>query len=336
MKLFTRLVAVLVFITLPVAAQAELFLFSYTFDGNARGTGGNELSGVVQGSLLGDGDTILIHNFLSASLAGFPYEFSKYIGIRAADPDDQPVMSLSGAALDFWVCPLGFSEVDRDGAPDCPFGAEGGFLLSQFTTTVGDNAAWAGIPELGAGYRDGDRPLNLANWSAEAVSEVRVQFSYTFENNVRGSGGNELVGEVEGFLLADHDTVEITGLRSASLGAYDYVLNKGFVGIRAADPSAPARLSLSGNILDFWICPLGFSGINQGGGDCSFGAEGGFLISQEATPVGSNVAWAGIAQLGASYRDGDRPYNVGNWSTAITKVLKAKAPKKLKKPKKQK
>lgn len=337
MKLITRLAAVLLLTTFTVAAQAELFLFSYTFDNNTRGTGGNELSGVVNGSLLGDGDTIAIHNFVSASLAGFPYEFSKYVGIRAADPDDQPVMSLSGASLDFFVCPLGFSVVDQYGDPDCPFGAEGGFLISDHTTTVGVNVAWAGIPQLGAGYRDGDRPLNLANWSAEPVTEVRVQFSYVFDANVRGTPGNELTGEVEGILLADNDTIEITDLRSASLGGYDYVINDGFVGIRAADPAARARLSLTGNVLDFWICPLGFSGLNpNGGGDCPFGAEGGFLISQEPTPVGSNVAWAGVPELGASYRDGDRPYNAANWSTAVTKVLKTKAPKKLKDPKKPK
>jgi hypothetical protein len=284
----------------------------------------------VEGSLLRDGDTILIQNLVSASLAGIPYEISDYVGVRAANANNLPLMSLSGANLDFWVCPLGFSSSNQ-GVGDCSFGNEGGFLVSQDLTPIGTNVAWAGIPALGASFRDGDRPLNLANWNAAPVSEVRVQFSYTFEGNIRGTKGDVLTAEVDGILLADNDTVAIINLRKASLAGYDYVINKGFVGIRAANPAEIPRLSLSGNVLDFWICPLGFSSINQGGGDCSFGTEGGFLVSQEITPVGSNVAWAGIPALGQSYRDGDRPLNIDNWSTEITKVVKAKAPKKQKK-----
>lgn len=328
MKTFSNIASALLLMLATTAAQAELFLFSYTFDANIRGTPGHELSGVIDGTLLDDGDTIIIHNVKSASLAGIPYDISNFIGIRAANFGDQPVMSLSGATLDFWVCPQGFT-TDNNGG-DCPFGAEGGFLVSQNWPAPGSSGAWAGIPELGDSYRDGDIPFVVANWSAEPVTEVRVTFNYTFEANVRGTPGNILSGEVDGILLADGDTVEITDLRKASLGGQKYKLNKKFVGIRAADPTATARMSLSGNVLDFWICPLGFSTVNQGGGDCPFGAEGGFLISQDWPSTGAYGAWAGVPALGLSYRDGDIPINAANWQATISKVVKAKKPKKQK------
>ncbi len=110
------------------AANAELIRFSYTFDANSLGTPGHILTGVIDGTILDDSDTILINNFLSVSLAGFDYEKDNFIGIRAANFGDQPVMSLSGDTLDFWVCPQGFTSPD---GIDCPFGSEGGFLVSR-------------------------------------------------------------------------------------------------------------------------------------------------------------------------------------------------------------
>lgn len=86
-------------------------------------------------------------------------------------------MSLSGNTLDFWVCVQGFtgngSGNPNDPANDCPFGAEGGFLVSDFWPFSNPGGAIAGIPELsaiepeGLGYRDVDIPHNLSNWSAE-------------------------------------------------------------------------------------------------------------------------------------------------------------------------
>ena len=86
-------------------------------------------------------------------------------------------MSLSGAKIDFWVCPQGFTDFP-DGGGDCSFGDEGGFLFSDDFEFNRENLvgplgwARAGIPEIeqlsdGSNrYRDEDIPINIANWSA--------------------------------------------------------------------------------------------------------------------------------------------------------------------------
>lgn len=158
---------------LPVCA--DLWYFSYTFDASVRGTAGNQLTGVVEGTLSGDGDTIAISSFESLSLGGFDYEITPTIGGRGHLPDSPPLISLSGETLDLWVCVQGFTGIFPGLGGDCPFGAEGGFLL------IGDyqgspsgffspSLAWAGIPELGTSYRDGDRPLEPGNWFATRLA----------------------------------------------------------------------------------------------------------------------------------------------------------------------
>ena len=153
------------------------FKFAYTFDASQLGTPGHVLMGFVAGNLLPDGDTIVIQDFLSASLAANPYLFTEDAGIRAFDPLDTPKMSLSGAKIDFWVCPQGFTST-TNGAGDCSFGDEGGFLFSDDFEFNRENLvgplgwARAGIPEIeqlseGSNrYRDEDIPINIANWSA--------------------------------------------------------------------------------------------------------------------------------------------------------------------------
>ena len=155
----------------------ETFKFAYTFDASQLGTPGHVLMGFVAGNLLPDGDTIVIQDFLSASLAANPYLFTEDAGIRAFDPLDTPKMSLSGAKIDFWVCPQGFT-LTTNGAGDCSFGDEGGFLFSDDFEFNRENLvgplgwARAGIPEIeqlsdGSNrYRDEDIPINIANWSA--------------------------------------------------------------------------------------------------------------------------------------------------------------------------
>ncbi|MDC0894196.1 hypothetical protein OAS78_10435, partial [Pseudomonadales bacterium] len=155
----------------------ETFKFAYTFDASQLGTPGHVLMGFVAGNLLPDGDTIVIQDFLSASLAANPYLFTEDAGIRAFDPLDTPKMSLSGAKIDFWVCPQGFTST-TNGAGDCSFGDEGGFLFSDDFEFNRENLvgplgwARAGIPEIeqlsdGSNrYRDEDIPINIANWSA--------------------------------------------------------------------------------------------------------------------------------------------------------------------------
>ncbi|MBU3004212.1 beta-propeller fold lactonase family protein [Paraglaciecola arctica] len=162
----------------------QLFSFNYTFDASERGTQGHVMSGVFEGILQEDNDTIVIESFVAGSLAGFDYLTSGSVGMRAADPSAKPQMSLSGDTVDFWICPQGFSAVGDNGNGDCSFGSEGGFLISPYVNTnTGDCIAesspgicelwaWAGIPELGDDYRDGDIPYNKANWSAVLLGDA--------------------------------------------------------------------------------------------------------------------------------------------------------------------
>ena len=179
-------------------STAELFSFSYTFDANTRGTTGHVLEGIVEGFLMEDGDTIVISKFVSASLGGHDYEVTASAAVRAADPSDTPKMSLSGDELDFWVCVQGFTYTYDNGGGDCAFGPEGGFLISYYVdsntgdcldTSGGDCSvwAWAGIPELGDSYRDGDIPVNRNNWSATTYSTSRIR------NDVDGDGKSDLL-----------------------------------------------------------------------------------------------------------------------------------------------
>ena len=178
MRSMTRLFVVLTGILLSHSANAGLFDFSYVFDASRGGTAGHVLAGTVEGELQADGDTIVINQFLSASLAGFEYNITNDIGIRAANPLDAPTMSLSGNTLDFLVCPQGFTSTFLGGG-DCPFGNEGGFLISydiEFGTGGTGGEAHAGIPDLeiiGSNgnnvYRDSDFEINVNNWSASAA-----------------------------------------------------------------------------------------------------------------------------------------------------------------------
>lgn len=178
-------------------ASTQLFSFTYIFDGNARGTAGHELTAVVEGALLEDNDTIVLTNVVSASLSGIEYDITSDLAIRAANPSHAARMSLSGNTLDFWVCVQGFTFTDNGG--DCSFGLDGGFLISPYldfnsldcitSDQQGDciTWAWAGIPELGGDYRDGDIPFSLANWSAR---EIRA---YTPVNDLNADGKSDLL-----------------------------------------------------------------------------------------------------------------------------------------------
>lgn len=330
-------VAVLVFwacSTLP--ASAAYFEFSYIFAANQTGTPGHVLTGVVEGELQADGDTIVVESFLSASLAGFPYTITDDIGIRNPDQTQPALMSLSGDTLEFWVCPQGFTGDYGEPYPggDCVFGTDGGFLISYNfdfgSSTVGERAH-AGIAELSVNgrYRDSDAPVNRAGWTARQLSVSRLEFTYMFEANVRGVPGHTLNGIAEGLLLADGDSFQILGFKEADLDGAPYEIAQQDIGIRAGDPRQPATMSLSGDRLDFWVCPQGFTNEFLGGGDCPFGAEGGFLVSDEVDLLGNGfgTAWAGIPAFGPGFRDGDSPIAKDNWFAEITKTFKPKKPK---------
>lgn len=320
-----------------VSAEAAFFEFSYTFEANRSGTSGHVLEGVVAGELQPDGDTIVIDTFVSASLAGIAYGIGEDIGIRAADVTGPAVMSLSGDTLDFWVCPQGFTGEYPEpyAGGDCPFGVGGGgFLISDdfdFGPTPVGNRAHAGIAELGARYRDSDSPVAKANWSAREVDRVRAQFSYMFEANRRGVFGHRLNGVVEGLLRGDGDTIQILSFLEADLDGAPYDIDPGNIGIRAGDQDAPASFTLSGELIDFWVCVQGFTGEAGGahpGGDCPFGAEGGFLVSDNVDfGTGVDFAIAGIPAFGPAFRDVDAPIEKANWSAEITRFVAAQPPR---------
>lgn len=317
MKYFLRVFIYTSFTLHTLTASAELFTFSYTFDNT-----GHILTGVVDGTLQLDGDTIVINSFVQASLAGHAYIFNGMTGIQASSLDEKAVMSLSGATLDFWVCSQGFTVVDTLGRGDCPFGAEGGFLISENWPDAGSGgAALAGIQELGASFRDRSIPLNPANWNAGKVREVTaIAFSYTFDANFPGQFGFQeepglvLAGVIDGRVMPDNDTIEIVGFREISLGGFNYSINSS-IAFKAALEGDRARMSFSGNILDFWVCPRGY---DDGSEDCSFGSDGGFLISENWPDTGSGgAALAGIPELGSNPRVQDRPIGISNWNARI-------------------
>lgn len=176
----TRLKVMLVCMSCIIAFSAqcgERYSFSYTFDGAPRGTPGEVLSGIIEGRLADDGDTIIIEKFIEADLSGINYNLSDSTEMRAADPVNLPKMSLSGDTLDFWVCANGFEGFYENGGGDCSFGETGGFLISPYVDTNTAecieldeaeqciNWAWAGIPEKTNDYRVGDIPANQSNWS---------------------------------------------------------------------------------------------------------------------------------------------------------------------------
>ncbi|PCI78458.1 MAG: hypothetical protein COB20_06705 [SAR86 cluster bacterium] len=326
-----------------VAANAELYTFSYTFDASVRGTIGHTLAGVVDGTLLDDGDTIVINDVVFVSLAGLGYDITSDIGIRAVDSLDAPTMSLSGDKIDFWVCTQGFTTIFGSEAilGDCPFGAEGGFLVSSDSIVFGTGDAGtgrvhAGIPALGNSYRDSDQPFNNANWIAELAAVSRISFSYLFDGIPSGTAGHVLEGEVSGIVLDDEDTVLVLELREAFLDGIDYNVDKHGVGIRAVNFDEAPVISLSGDNLSLWVCTQGFTGTfgsETSLGDCPFGAEGGFLVSSDdivfgGGDPGTGRAHAGIPELGNSYRDSDQPINLANWTAVVTKTFKPKKPKK--------
>lgn len=153
----------LIALLFSTSASAALIEFSYIFDADSLGDSGQVLTGLIDGTVQSDGDTVVINSFLSASLGGSDYGIGAATGIRTGALGDTPMMSFSGDVLDFWVCPLGFSS---SSGSDCDFGIEGGFLVSHIAF---GSAAHAGHPAFGELYRASDRPLVQENWTAAAV-----------------------------------------------------------------------------------------------------------------------------------------------------------------------
>ncbi|MEM6818165.1 MAG: PEP-CTERM sorting domain-containing protein [Pseudomonadota bacterium] len=155
------------------SASAAFIEFSYAFESESDESGSQPsslvLSGIVDGTVGSDGDTVTIDSFVSASLGAFDYSFSPATDIRTGAFGGIPALSFSGAVLDFWVCPGGFTPEEAD--VDCDFGSGGGgFLITNDFFGSGNAVARAGAPVFGQNFRAFDRPLSLSSWSARRVS----------------------------------------------------------------------------------------------------------------------------------------------------------------------
>jgi len=152
----TRLVPVLMalLLSLPLAAQANLFNFSYT---SSVGT----LTGQLSGTLQADNDTVQVSSILSAALNGklgpaLPDTgtYTAFYNSGYSTFDGQGLVSLSGNTMDFIAS-------DASGVDGFVFTPPG-----TFTSTEGYGAlGWYG--NLGA-----TEPYNASNWSLTAVSPV--------------------------------------------------------------------------------------------------------------------------------------------------------------------
>jgi hypothetical protein len=167
-NLLCTLTSFLFFFT--ITAKAELYSFSYTFETSEPTNQAHSLSGIVEGNLLDDGDTIVVTNLVRVSYAGIYYRLSDDLGIRATEFADQPRISLSGDTLDFWVCTEGFSQLYEDGSGECQLETESGFLVSDagFLDVI-EPTAFVNIVKQGDNYRASNTPLNRANWRARQV-----------------------------------------------------------------------------------------------------------------------------------------------------------------------
>jgi Leucine-rich repeat (LRR) protein len=136
--------------------ESELFEFSYTF------LSGEVLSGVINGVVLADQDTVEIISFISAKFDNENFSNISNDEIRATLITDTPRMSLSGDVLDFWVCPEGFTAQYLDGG-DCNFRNESGFLLTH-SIEFAENG-WAGAGPGDGNTKPSEVGLTIANWT---------------------------------------------------------------------------------------------------------------------------------------------------------------------------
>jgi len=147
--------------------------FSYTFSGFSNNVEGQQVTGVSDHVLEGVLDAVMLDDDIfevirvrEAILDGNAYTVTDNQGIVAVRENLDAQMSLSGNLMDMLVCPTGFTQGN-----DCPFGTEGGFLLSDFWSS--GPLALAGHPNLGASYRDRDAPIVKSNWSASIIQNYQ-------------------------------------------------------------------------------------------------------------------------------------------------------------------
>ena len=156
--------------TIPIAFSFAFTDFRNVVDGVVQtGPSDHVLTGIVD-AVMADDDVFEVISLREVALDGNAYVLGDEPGIVAMRANQPALLSLSGNLLDVLVCPGGFGATN-----DCPFGEEGGFLISEFWSPVAQGGALAGHPALGAAYRDRSIPLNKAGWSAYIVVDSEAQ-----------------------------------------------------------------------------------------------------------------------------------------------------------------
>ena len=109
-----------------------------------------------------------------------------------------------------------------------------------------------------------------------AILAERFEFSYVF------ASGSSIEGVVNGTLQEDNNTVLIDSIGEIRLGGQllPPIDSSEF---RAPGPGDTPHLSLNGSSLELLVCPEGFTAsLPDGGGDCPFTTEPGFVFSTAA------------------------------------------------------
>jgi len=155
-RLATALMAML--LSIPLAAQASLFNFSFTdFVGNV-------LSGQLSGTLLSDNDTVQVSSILSAALNGNPGPalpntgtFTAYFNNYGFNGpfDGQGLVSFSASTMDFVACDAGCAD---------------GFAFTPSALFGGNHDTESGF--FGGGDFVTYTLFNASDWSLTAVSPV--------------------------------------------------------------------------------------------------------------------------------------------------------------------
>jgi len=147
--------------------------------------------------------------------------------------------------------------------------------------------------------------------SLSQAMPIVITYEYEFApSNTNAGDGGTFRAEILGTLQADGDTIFIDSFISASFR--DVVFPSIEVGeFHGPDLNFgdPAVVSLSGLLVDFHVCPSGFTGTIGGGSipnDCPFGVEGGFIFS-----IGSSTnifGPDGVASIGDGSGDESRAF----------------------------
>ncbi len=136
---------------------------------------------------------------------------------------------------------------------------------------------------------------------AGTVNATPFSFDYTF------SDGSTLTGALDGTIQADSDTVFINSFGSvsylgttlASIELTDFVSGSDF----PAGALQPL-VSFSGNAMDIFVCPNGFTS-----GNCTLSSDGGFFFNNGRTGAGDGL---GNTQFGS--------FNPTNWNLQSSTV----------------